>query len=354
MNINFDLLEIIIISLLGSCLITAISLPNIKNFGEKYQIRDKLSLRKQKNESLVRIGGIGIFLGFFSTVIFIKFATDFGTYPFFNYSFFVPFFISITGIFLLGLLDDIFSLSPLIRLLCQIFISIYLYSSGLNIERLGVSWLNFEPVLLPTFISILITTIWLVGVTNAINWTDGLDGLTSGIISIAGVSLIIITYSKGQILVPIVTACLIGSSLGFLKYNFYPAKIIMGDGGSYFLGFTFASLSLLSVTSSSNPISILIPIFLLLIPITDMCIVITKRLIKGKSPFFPDRRHLHHKLIDMGFSELRTVISIYGFSLFISTNVTILALPKSISYLPLSLISGLLFLICLIVGKINS
>ena len=126
----------------------------------------------------------------------------------------------------------------------------------------------------------------------------------------------------------------------------------MGDGGSYFLGFTFASLALLSCTKSNNPITILIPIFLLAIPIADMLKVIITRLIKRKSPFFPDRRHIHHKLIDKGFSELGTVINICGLSQFITANVIIFGLlNKSIYYLPILILSGLTSLICFIKGK---
>ena len=121
MHNNFYLLSLILISLIFSCLTTAISLPKIIKLGEKFELRDKLSKRKQKNESLVRIGGIGMFLGFFSTLLILRFTSSFGTYSFFNLDILLPLFFSISAIFLLGLLDDIYSLSPWIRLFLRYF-----------------------------------------------------------------------------------------------------------------------------------------------------------------------------------------------------------------------------------------
>ena len=124
------------------------------------------------------------------------------------------------------------------------------------------------------------TSFWIVGLVNAINWLDGLDGLASGITGFAAIGLTIISYQNGQSYVPIIAASISGCSFGFLRFNFYPARMLMGDSGSYFLGFLLATTSILSTNYELNPIGIFIPFFLLIIPLVDMLIVILGRLIK--------------------------------------------------------------------------
>ena len=141
------------------------------------------------------------------------------------------------------------------------------------------------------------------GVTNAINWLDGLDGLASGVSSVSFLGIGIIALNNNNILIAILSAILAGSCVGFLSLNSHPAKIFMGDSGSFLIGFSLASLSLMGCTNYENNIDFIPVLIILLIPILDMIQVIFGRLIQRKSPFFADRSHLHYKLIDLGFSQ---------------------------------------------------
>jgi UDP-N-acetylmuramyl pentapeptide phosphotransferase/UDP-N-acetylglucosamine-1-phosphate transferase len=158
---------------------------------------------------------------------------------------------------------------------------------------------------LPWILSYFITIFWLVGIQNAINWIDGLDGLASSISAISTLGIIFLSLMFGNIDSTFFACAILGANLGFLKYNFRPASIYMGDGGSYLIGFTLASLS---ITANINSSQVLVPhlsIIILLLPITDMSTVIFKRILSGKSPFFPDKNHIHHRLLAYGLNESR-------------------------------------------------
>ena len=159
--------------------------------------------------------------------------------------------------------------------------------------------------------SLIINILWFCGVINSINWIDGLDGLAAGISLIICFGLAFISIANGNLSIALLSIILAGSCLGFLKNNFYPAKIMMGDGGSYFLGTNIALLSFLAVAKSDGQINLFIPFTLLIVPILDMTYVIISRIQNKLSPFYPDRRHLHHRLINYGFSYKKTVCIIY-------------------------------------------
>ena len=205
--------------------------------------------------------------------------------------------------------DDLIDISPFAKLVFQIIISYFIFSQGLEINffNSSIQWINnFEKFF--KFVSPIITLVWIVGVTNAINWMDGLDGLASGFVIIASFSILVISILNGQEASGIMIASLSGSTLGFLQYNYFPSKILMGDSGSYFLGFNLACISLISLRGyGSNaleydqisPSSLLISFLILMIPTIDMAVVILKRISNGNSPFFPDRNHLHHKILKL-------------------------------------------------------
>jgi len=167
---------------------------------------------------------------------------------------------------------------------------------------------------LPDWLSLLATLIWLVGITNAINWLDGLDGLAAGVSGIAAIGLLSVSFSLHQPAAGLLAAALAGSCLGFLRHNFNPARIFMGDGGSYFLGFALAAISIVGPAKGLTSVSLLLPLLRLSLPRAGMSAVIMGRLSEGHSPFYPDRRHLHHRLLRSGLSHRRTVLLIYAFT----------------------------------------
>jgi len=178
---------------------------------------------------------------------------------------------------------------------------------------------------LPDLLSLAATVIWLVGITNAINWLDGLDGLAAGVAGIAAVGLVSVSFSLHQVAAGFLAAALAGCCLGFLPHNFNPARIFMGDGGSYFIGFTLAAISIVGPAKGLTTVSLLLPLLILSLPLADMSAVIMGRLREGRSPFYPDRRHLHHRLLRAGFSHRKTVLLIYVFTQWLAALALVVA-----------------------------
>ena len=305
------------------------------------ELIDKPDIRKQHKSPIVRLGGIAIALGFLLGFLGVYILTGFD-FNFLNDN-------NLLGVviwgaffcFLIGLADDIWRLPPLPRLVFQLVVAISSWSQGLRIDCLDIGWLGFSTTVipLPDLVSLFFTVIWLVGIINAINWLDGLDGLATGVVGIAslGIFSFALLYSQPQN--AFIAALLAGSCLGFLPYNLYPARIHMGDGGAYFLGFILSSLSIITFTReiiySGNSLSAFIfhlPFLILFIPIIDMALVILQRIFNKRNPFYPDRNHIQHRLLGIGLSHRKTVILIYAFSQWLAVITYFLANPDSRYY----------------------
>jgi UDP-GlcNAc:undecaprenyl-phosphate GlcNAc-1-phosphate transferase len=220
--------------------------------------------------------------------------------------------------FLIGLADDLVSLSPQLRLLLQSIVAGFAWQAGVSIDFLSFPF-QPAPVLLPLWVSFAVTIIWLVGMANAINWIDGLDGLAAGVSGIAAVIMLIVCLAMNQPAAGLVVAALAGGSLGFLRYNFNPAQIFMGDGGAYFMGFTLAGVGVIGLVKSVTTLAVLLPTLILAVPIFDMSAVIFERLRRGKSPFTADKSHLHHRLLKAGLSHRLAVLFIYTLTLWVGS-----------------------------------
>jgi UDP-GlcNAc:undecaprenyl-phosphate GlcNAc-1-phosphate transferase len=216
-------------------------------------------------------------------------------------------------IFLLGFFDDIYELPSKLKFIVQISVGLLVALSGVRIEFLSNPFASNHPVFLNLF-SIPITVIWIVGVTNAVNLIDGLDGLAAGISSIASLSLMVLSIYSGYPIAVLLTATLAGACLGFLPYNFNPASIFMGDTGSTFLGYILAITSILGLLKGYTLATIFIAVLILALPIFDTAFAILRRFLAGKPIMSPDRGHLHHRLVDKGYSHKRAVITLYGIS----------------------------------------
>lgn len=255
--------------------------------------------RRMHKVPIPRLGGLAIFLGFTLT-----------TLVFSNTS---PLLISIwlggAIIVLLGTLDDIFRLKPLIKLVMQIGTAFIAVWQGITIERITIAGNTIE---FGNF-SILITVFWIVGLTNAINLIDGLDGLSCGVSAICSLSLLLVSIILGQdTSVTMITAILAGACLGFLPFNSNPAKIFMGDTGALFLGYSLSLISIQGVLKLHTVVSVMIPLSIFALPLFDTTFAILRRILRGKSPFEADRGHLHHRLIDMGLNQKQSVYILYS------------------------------------------
>lgn len=309
------------IPLLISYVICIFIVPYINIIGKKYSIYDIPSSRKIHKEPKVRLGGVAIYTSFCVGIIISIFLFKDLYFEYFNkFIIFITLMVGVLSYFLLGLLDDIYKISFQKRLIIQFFMAFLIWRNDIRIDNLSFSFLPFDANLeINTLSSLILTLIWIVGIINAINWIDGLDGLSSGYVTIVCIAFLYLSFnSNNYYLVPIILS-VIGTCLGFLKYNFFPSKILMGDGGSNFLGSFLAIVSLLVLKSPTQPLNLLPSIFLLSVPLIDMIFVILNRIINQKSPFLPDNNHIHHRILNLGLSQKNTVYTIYFVSIFIST-----------------------------------
>ena len=302
----------LISTLFLSGIVTSLAIPPIISIGLQNNLVDQPDIRKQHVKPIVRLGGLAIFIGCF--LGFISYWLMEGNYLFniIEIDMLKTFVISSTCFFLIGLVDDLFSISPVTRLFFQIAVACFTCSKGIGIISADLSLASQEPLIfyLLNLINLIGTIVWIVGITNAINWMDGLDCLAGGIVFLISSSLFTVSILSEQTLYCAITASLCGACIGFIKHNFKPLNILMGDGGSYFLGSSLAILSLIIISGnqySFGSINFHISLIAFSLPILDMFFVIIRRIYRGKSPFLPDRTHLHHIFLDIGLSERQTV-----------------------------------------------
>ncbi|MCP9916567.1 glycosyltransferase family 4 protein [Cyanobium sp. ATX 6F1] len=329
MTITSNPVAVAMITFVSAALLTAVIVPLVRRLGLRWGLIDQPDARKQHTIPMVRLGGVGIVAGFALALALVWGLGWFGSLEPAKDQLIWTTLAGSLCFFVIGLGDDLFALPPLPRLAAQVAVAMAVWSQGV---RIGALDLPFNPagpgsgaIGLPDGLSLLATVIWLVGITNAINWLDGLDGLAAGVGGIAAIGLISVSFSLNQSAAGVLAAALAGACLGFLRYNFNPARIFMGDGGSYFLGFALASISIVGPAKALTTVSVLLPLLILSLPLADMSAVIMGRLSAGRSPFYPDRRHLHHRLLRAGFSHRRTVVLIYAFTQWLAALALVLA-----------------------------
>lgn len=266
---------------------------------------DPKDARKIHLKPMPRIGGLSFIVGFFVAAIVTLFVADISS----SVNLF-GFFIGLAVVAAVGFLDDIYHIKAWHKLLGQVIAAIIVIASGLRICYINIPFLEIYG--LNDLLSIAITFFWIIGVTNAINLIDGLDGLATGVSAISILSLIVIFILNGAESIAIVlAAALLGGLIGFLPYNFNPAKIFMGDSGSNFLGFFLATISMIGMAKTYTLMAIILPVVVLGLPIFDTLAAIVRRAIHHKSIMQPDKEHLHHKLIKAGLSQKQAVLVLY-------------------------------------------
>lgn len=268
--------------------------------------------RRMHNKPIARLGGMAIFAGFIVSLAFGVVSALLDASGIFPTRQLLGLLVGVFIIVIIGIIDDIKQLGAKFKLVFQIVAALcVVFISDTRITNLtnpfaseGVSQLN-------DITSFILTVLWIVGITNAINLLDGLDGLAAGVSSISYLSLFFISILNGESSDAIIIAILAGATLGFLPYNFNPAKIFMGDTGSTFLGFTLAVVSIQGMMKTYAAFSIAIPLLVLGLPLFDTISTIIRRILKRKPIMEADREHLHHRLIDMGLSQKQSVGVMY-------------------------------------------
>ncbi|MCK8828024.1 undecaprenyl/decaprenyl-phosphate alpha-N-acetylglucosaminyl 1-phosphate transferase [Natroniella acetigena] len=290
--------------LLVAGIISFILTPQVKKLAFKLGAVDHPKQRRINKQAIPNLGGIAIYAGVIITLVLLGYARDF-----------LAILVSGSLIFCLGILDDLYELSAWNKLIGQSVIALLAIFLGLQIQFITNPWGGMYYL---GWLSVPITLVWLVGITNTINLVDGLDGLAGGITVIAAITLAIFAYQQGQILTVILTLTVIGSTLGFLRYNFNPAQIFMGDTGSMFLGFMLGAISISGALKSVTALTLLVVVLALGIPIFDTLLSIIRRKLKSQPIFQADNNHFHHKLLALGLRQYEVVLIIYLISIFLS------------------------------------
>lgn len=279
--------------------------------------------RRVNEEPIPRLGGIAVIVGFLlsCTYLLIVMTMEKTFNPFGEEQYFHKLMGILIGIIVLGVfcfIDDVKGLPAVVKLVGQVIAAVIVVSFGTQIDNINIPFLE-QTLNIDNHVYIYILSVgWIVGITNAINLIDGLDGLSSGITLISCVSLIIVfTMNQSPIIAIILITALAGAIVGFMPYNFHPAKTFIGDTGAQFLGFSLAIISILGIAKTYTLFVLIAPLIILALPIADTLFAIIRRIIKGhsiKAVFSPDTGHLHHKLMKKGYTQKQAVFILYGIS----------------------------------------
>ena len=316
MNSDLQTIGWVAAALVTAMVVALITTPVVKSLAFRVGAVDvPKDNRRMHDHPIPRMGGLAIFFGFLlSVLIYVELTPE------------------LTGMLLggviivvLGIFDDIYALGAKFKLMVQIAAALVAVLSGNVIEVLSnpnvfssdlwweLGWLAYP-----------VTIIWIVAITNAVNLIDGLDGLACGVSTISSMTLLVIALVVSEADVAILMAALAGGCLGFLPYNMNPAKIFMGDTGSTFLGYILAVVSIQGLFKFYTIISFAVPFLMLGLPIFDTCFAFIRRIAHGQSPMHPDRSHVHHRLIDMGFNQKQAVAVLYIISAILGLSAVVL------------------------------
>ncbi len=283
-----------------SYLLGVFIVPFVIDWSQKEGLVDLPNERKIHKAPISRLGGVAIWL---STMLTFLFLVMLSYYPY--GSLLSGILLGGSLMFLLGLVDDIYNLDAKFKLVIQLSIATIVYLLGVKIDTI---FNPFGDAINLGILSYPITILWIVGISNAVNFIDGVDGLAGSVITVNSIALalVAVAMTPAQPITALIAFILAGSMLAFLTFNFNPAKIFMGDSGALFSGFLLATLSIAGVMKGAT-LAILLPFLVLAVPIMDITYSSLRRIMKGSSPFVADAEHIHHKLLKAGFSQKKTV-----------------------------------------------
>lgn len=299
-------------------LVALIATPAVIELAAKTGAMDAPDARKVHKGPMPRIGGLAIYVGFMAAMAFML---DFAQLPAEIANGMVGLLLGATIIVIIGLIDDYKNLPAKVKLVGQILAACVVVYFDVRIDVITDP---FGDYLYLEYLAAPATVFWIVGLTNTVNLIDGLDGLAAGVSTIASITIMLVALQENVMIVALVTASLAGAALGFLKYNFNPARIFMGDTGSMFLGFVLATISVIGAVKCTATIALIVPILALGLPIMDTTFAIIRRYRGGVPIFKPDKGHLHHRLLDLGFSQRQAVLLMYVISALLGLSAVVL------------------------------
>lgn len=295
----------------------------------------------EKSSSVPRLGGVAVYFSFLFPLAALFFYDNSIS------ALFTKDIRLLNGIFLggafvliLGVWDDVKGVSAFKKLFFEIAIACFVYWQGFQVVKLAIPFGNFMVL---EGLSFPFTILWIVGIMNAINLIDGIDGLAAGISLFAVMTLGVISFLSGSVLNIVLCCALAGALLGFIKYNFNPASIYLGDSGSIFLGYILAIISVWGSQKSTTLIALLTPLIAFGIPIIDMILSVGRRYFRGISIFKRDLDHIHHRLKNMGFSQRKVVLILYGFCIILNALALVLYVSHSSSVILIFIVIGFIF-----------
>ena len=315
-SVELSVIGAVAAALFAAAVVAFITTPVVRSLAFKIGAVDvPRDNRRMHNHPIPRMGGLAIFFGFIlSALIFIPLTPPLR-----------GMLLGAVIIVILGIFDDIYALPAMPKFLIQILAALIAVLMGNRIDILSnPNIFSSDPYWHLGVLSIPISVLWIVAITNAVNLIDGLDGLACGVSTISSMTMLVIALTVAEAQVAILMAALAGACIGFLPYNLNPAKIFMGDTGSTFLGFVLATVSIQGLFKSYAIISFAVPFLVLGLPIFDTCFAILRRLARGQSPMAPDRGHIHHRLIDMGFTQKQAVAVLYLISAILGLSAVVL------------------------------
>ncbi|MGP6155950.1 MAG: MraY family glycosyltransferase [Vulcanimicrobiaceae bacterium] len=308
-------LQFIFLLAVATAFVTSLSItPQVRKLALHVGVLDAVDERRMHDEPKPRIGGIAVYLGFaFALFVAVGFAQQ--TKSLFHNPRDIHNFLGLlfggTLIMLVGVWDDVMGMKPRDKFLSQIVVALISMVYGFRVEGFDLPPIHHY-VNVPPLLGYPLTLVWYLGMMNAINFLDGLDGLLAGVTAISGLFLFAIALGHGHVAAALVLCALVGGALGFLPYNFNPAKIFLGDTGSLFIGYVFATVSIIVTAKVAITVSLLVPLVALALPVVDTAAAILRRFRAGKRITEADRGHFHHVLVfRFGLNVKQAVLLIY-------------------------------------------
>ena len=316
---NSTLTGYVVLALLTALAVSFLCTPAVKSFAYKVGAVDvPKDARRMHKVPIPRLGGLAIFMGFLVGILLFANVMEDRQMR--------GILLGAVVIVILGVVDDITPLPAKLKFVVQILAAILPVSHGVVIRAISNPNL-FSPNpywQMGDVLSMVITVLWIVGITNSVNLIDGLDGLANGVSAISATTMLVIALVGGQTQVSIVLAALVGACVGFMPYNMNPAKMFMGDTGATFLGFILATMSIQGLFKYYAVVSFVVPFLILGLPIFDTAFAFIRRIAHGQSPMHADRSHIHHRLIDMGLNQKQAVATLYVISAILGLSAVVL------------------------------
>jgi len=318
MIVNNQAFGYVVLALVVALIVSFLMTPVVKSFAYKVGAIDvPRDARRMHKVPIPRLGGLAIFIGFMISVfLFVNIRGDRAMQSIL---------MGAVVIVVLGVLDDIMALPAMLKFVVQIAAACIPALNGVVIQAISNPNIfsdNLYWVL--DGLSIPITVLWIVGITNAVNLIDGLDGLANGVSAISATTVLVISRMASELHVALVMAALVGACVGFMPYNTNPAKMFMGDTGAMFLGYILATMSIQGLFKFYAVISFVVPFLILGLPIFDTAFAFIRRIAHGQSPMHADRSHIHHRLIDMGLNQKQAVATLYVISAILGLSAVVL------------------------------